>query len=512
MADITYVQNQRKYIKENESKMEFVKHNGVSPQKSLKKNAVLNMTKTLMSLVFPLITFPYASRVLGPVYIGKVCFAQSIVSYFSLIAALGISAYAVRETAKHRDDMSALSIFAKEIFFINMTSTLIAYCLFFTAVLAIPQLSEHRKLLCIVSGSILFTTIGMDWLYVGLEEFRYITIRAITFQFISLVLLFSLVNTQDDYLKYAGISVVSSAGSNLLNFIQSRKFIDFHIKARLKLRRHLKPMLTLFATNAAISIYTVLDTTMLGFVKGDESVGIYTAATKINRVVIMMITAATAVLLPRLSYFSRNGNMMEFLRIANRAVQFIILSAVPCAMGLFILSEPIVFLFSGMEYGSSVPAMKIMNAVIVFISLGTLMGGNILVSVGKERFTMFAAYIGATSNFILNIILIPKYGVCGAAAGSVCAEAFVMAALFVFGRKIVNWNLFLKTGFHAVLSALVMAVSVFAIRECIRNTAMQVFTAVFAGATVYFISLLVMHNELAWTVLELVRKRHLCRK
>ena len=170
--------------------------------KSLKKNALLNMLRTVMGLLFPLITFPYASRVLQPAGLGKVNFANSIISYFSMIAALGISTYGVREAAKLRNDKMALTKFVKEILTINLISTLIAYLLLGFTLLFIPQIYEYRNLLIVCSTSILFVTVGMDWLYTALEEFSYITIRSVVFQFLSLILLFIFVRTKDDYLKY----------------------------------------------------------------------------------------------------------------------------------------------------------------------------------------------------------------------------------------------------------------------------------------------------------------------
>ena len=180
-----------------------------------------------MGFLFPLITFPYSSRVIGPVGIGKVNFAASIISYFSIIASLGISTYAIREAAKVRDDKTALSKFSKEIFTINAITTLIAYALFFTALFCIPKFNEYRILLCISSSTILFTTIGMDWLYNALEEYAYITIRSIAFQIASIVLLYAFVHTPEDYIIYGGITVFASVGSNILNFIHSRKYISF---------------------------------------------------------------------------------------------------------------------------------------------------------------------------------------------------------------------------------------------------------------------------------------------
>ncbi len=491
------------------SKPEKSPKNIVSP-KSLKKNVVLNMTKTVMSLVFPLITFPYSSRVLGPVYIGKVNFAQSIVSYFALVAALGISTYAVRESAKLRDDRKNLSVFVKEVFSLNMISTVIAYILFTLALVVVPSFGAYRELLCICGASILFATLGMDWLYTGLEKFKYITIRSIAFQFISLILLFVFVRNQNDYLKFAGISVVSSVGSNICNFIHARYFIDLRVKVQ-GLKKHLKPVFTLFAMSAAVSIYTVLDTTMLGFIKGDEAVGIYTAATKINRMVIMMITAATAVLLPRLSYYA-DKDRNEFLRLANKAVQFVVMFSVPCAAGLFVLAEPAVILFSGEQFLPAIPVMKIMNAVIVFISLGCLMGGNVLISAGKEKSSLASTVVGAGSNFSLNLIFIPKYGAAGAAIGTVCAEFLVMTTQFILGRKIIDWKNLAKTILQCFFAVFIMVVFLLFFMKIVNNKVTLGFLSIVFGSFLYGSLLVLFRNESAISLFRMIKGGIACRK
>lgn len=473
---------------------ESAARNNYFPQKSLKRNAALNMTRTFMSLVFPLATFPYTSRVLGPVYIGRISFAQSVVSYFSLIAALGISSYAVRETARLRNDRTALSLFAKEIFSINMISTAVSYCFFFISLVLVPQFAGYKKLLCIISGTVLFTTLGMEWLYTGLEEFAYITVRSVAFQLISLVLLFAFVRTQDDYLRYAAIGVVSSAGSNVLNFIHARHFVD--LKARTKsLRRHLKPVLTMFAMSAAVSIYTVLDTTMLGFLRGDKAVGLYTAATKINRVVVMMITAATVVLLPRLS-FCAGRDRAEFRRLSNRAVQFVVLFSIPCAAGLFILAEPAVRVFSGTEFLPAVPAMKIMNAVVVLISVSGLIGTQILMALKKERATLISVVMGAAVNFILNIVLIPRYDVRGAAVATVCAETVVTAIQVVCVRKLFEWKSICIHFAKVAASALVLSLCVLSVCRIFEHPMLKIVLGILLGIFCYALCMFLLKDEL----------------
>ncbi len=468
---------------------------------SLKKNAALNMTKSVMSLIFPLITFPYSSRVLGPVYIGKVNFAQSVVSYFSLIAALGISTYAVREAAKVREDKNQLSVFIKEIFTLNLISTFVAYILFALALFFVPQLGGYKKLLVICGASVLFTTLGMDYLYTALEEFKYITLRSIFFQFLSLILLFVFVKDQNDYYKYAAISVVSSVGSNFLNFLHARKFISLNTKVRLCLKKHLKPVFTLFAMSAAISIYTVLDTTMLGLIKGDESVGLYTAATKINRMILMMITAATTVLLPRLSYYAGKERKLEFLRLAQNAMNFVVMLSVPCAMGLFILAEPVILLFSGNQYVSSITAMQIMNAIIILIGMSNVIGIQIFMSVGKEKITLYSVIAGAVVNFCINLILIPHFGVNGAAIGTVCAEFCVTLVQFMAARAYFERRNFVLHFIKVVVATFVMSFCVFILCRILDSLPLKIILGIVSGAVIYALCLFFLRDSLFMEIL-----------
>ena len=93
-------------------------------KKSLGLNAFLNGIRSVLNLLFPLLTFPYVSRILGATGMGKYNFANSIVSYFLMIAALGINTYAVREGARIRDDRKKFSNFASQIFSYNVVSNL----------------------------------------------------------------------------------------------------------------------------------------------------------------------------------------------------------------------------------------------------------------------------------------------------------------------------------------------------------------------------------------------------
>ncbi len=470
-------------------------------KKSLKKNAALNMIKTITGLIFPLITFPYASRVLQPAGLGKVNFANSIVSYFSMIAALGISTYGVREAAKLRNDKFALTKFVKEILSVNMVSTFGAYLLAIFSILLVPCFSEYKNLLAVCSGTIFFATLGMDWLYTALEEFSYITIRAIFFQFTSLILLFVFVHTQNDYLKYAAIGVVSSVGSNICNFIHARKYIDFTQNCKKDLRQHIQPIFTLFAMSVAISIYTALDTTMLGFIAGDEQVGFYTAATRINKIIISVITAASAVLLPRLSFYVSQHNEKQFSELSTKALNLILLLSLPCSVGLSLVARPAVLVFSGNKYEPAILTMQIMNPIIIAISFSGLIGIQIFMPLGKEKITLVSVILGALINFCLNIFFIRQYGAVGAGVATVCAESSVTIFQLFFARKYFDWKKIFPHFVQCIIACAIMAVVIFLCLKIELNLILQLVFCVFSGAFTYGTVLLLLHNKFCFSLI-----------
>lgn len=464
-------------------------------EKSLKKNAFYSFLKAFMTLVFPIITFPYASRILTPEGIGKVNFANSIVSYFVMLAGLGISTYATREAAKVRDNKIELITFFKEIVLINLISSFISYFLFFIFLLVVPKFNQYTLLLLISSIRILFTTLGLDWFYSALEEFKYITIRSVIFQIISLLILFIFVKTKEDILWYVIFGLISSVGSNICNFFYCRKFINLQVKVELNLKKHIKPIFIFFGMTVATSIYTMLDTSMLGFLSTDVEVGYYSAATKLNHMILSLIVAITGVLLPRFSIYIKNKDYVNFQNLFDKSFSIITLLSIPLAAGLFLLAEPVTLFLSGKEYIASVKSMQIMTPIIYIISIASIAGSKILPVMNKEKISLISYIIGACSNLILNFLLIPRYGSFGAAIGTLCAETFVTGFQVIYLRKyIINKNN-LITLLQTLISTVFMSMSVILVCYLLNHILLKIFLSVFVGIIVYVISLCLCKNK-----------------
>ncbi len=399
-------------------------------QKSILKNGIFNVIKTLSSIIFPVVTFSYASRILGDIGIGRVNFTKSIISYFTMIAMLGMKYYGTREAAKLRDDREKFSCFAQEMLIINGCATVFAYVLLFTAITVIPKLHGYRLLLLINSVAIILESMGMEWLYQAIEEYRYIAIRSVLFQILSFGGLFLFVRRASDVVAYAIIQLIATSGSYVLNFVNAGKYVRFQCFNHYEIRKHLKPLLWLFAMTISIELYTVLDSTMLGFLKGDGAVGRYTAAVKVNKMMNTLITAVGAVMIPRFSYYIHSGEHEKIEFLVKHLYNFVFMLSVPTAVGLFMLSDEIILLFSGDGFAAAGLTARILTPIVVIIPFSIVANQQIFVPMEKEKLILQSTLTGAVTNFALNMLLIPRFAENGAAMATVLAETAVMAVCF----------------------------------------------------------------------------------
>ena len=474
-------------------------------EKSLKKNAVFTFLKAFFSICFPLISFPYASRILRPDGIGKVNFANSIISIFTLIAGLGLNSYGIREISKVQNNKILLSKTLKELLLINFFSTIFSYALFILSLIFVPKFNEYSSLLILCSLNIIFTTLGVDWFYRGLEDFKYITIRSFIFQIISLIFLFLFVKTKNDIFNYAMIGIISSVGSNICNIIHLRDY--FILKTpKLEIKKHIKPIFIFFGIAVSISIYTLLDTTMIGFFKDDFEVGLYSAANKINKIVLSLITAVTAILLPRLSYYYKN-EIKKFYFLLNKSVHYILIISIPSAVGLYIISDDIILLFSGIEYLEASISMRIMTPIIIFISLSNFLNGQLLVSINKEKIGFLTYILSAIINFTLNFILIPPYGAIGASIGTVITEGIVATIQFIYTKKYFNKRKLLKTIFQCLIGIISFFIISFFINKIIHNLYIRIIFNIFICCAIYIIVLLLFKNKQIEEIIYIIKNK-----
>lgn len=422
----------------------------------------MNAFLTLSSFLFPLITFPYISRILLPAGTGKVSFATSLVSYFAMAAQLGIPTYGIRACAKVRDEKEKLTRTVHELLCINVVMSVFAYLVFFALLFLVPRLSQERTLYFVVSFTIFFNAIGMEWLYKGLEEYTYITIRSLFFKCIALAAMFLLVQEQSDYVLYGGISIFAASASNVCNFFHARRYISWKPVGHYHITRHIKAVLVFFAMAFATTIYTNLDTVMLGFMTTDTDVGYYHAAVKIKTILVGIVTSLGTVLLPRASYYVQEGRRTEFLRIGRKALHFVFLASLPLMLYFILFAREGIFFLSGEAYAGAILPMQVIMPTLFLIGITNILGLQMLVPIGQEKMVLCSEVAGAVVDLFLNLLLIPQLHSLGAAIGTLAAEMMVLFVQYIAVRKNIYKRQRLKVGVKGGLLVFALIAASFA--------------------------------------------------
>ncbi|MEX2803889.1 flippase [Streptococcus sp. H31] len=404
---------------------------------SVRFNFLMNFILTISNFIFPLLTFPYVSRVLGASGVGTVTFATSIISYFSMVGMLGIPTYGIRACAKVRDNEEKLDKTVQEIMLLNALVMLLALIALTIAVAMVPKLSQEKLLYLLMSSTLVFNVLGVDWLYKALERYSYITVRSIVFKLLSLILMFLLVKNSGNYVIYGGLTVFAAVGSNLLNFLNLRRIVHLKPLKNLDLKQHLKPTLSFFLLTVSSTIYLNVDTTILGFVKGDTEVGYYSAAVKVKQILVSIVTSLGAVLLPRLSFYFEKKRHEDFKYLVQKALNFVFVVAVPLVVYFIITSKESILFLSGDAFLPAVLPMQLILPTVLFIGLSNLMGMQILVPTNREKLVVVSTIVGAVVDILLNIFLIPLLGASGAAMASTAAELSVALVQLYFLRELV---------------------------------------------------------------------------
>lgn len=477
--------------------------------RSLGVNAFLNAVKSGMSVLFPLITYPYAFRILHAEGIGKVDYATSIISYFSLIAALGISTYAVREGAKLRDDRSRLEEFANQIFSINVITTIISYVALFFCVFIFDSLKQYSTLIWLLSLSIGLTTLGIEWVNTIYEDYLYITVRSIIAHIVTLILLFVLVRLETDYYQYAFLTVVTNAIICFTNWKYCRRYVHIRLTKKLNIKKHMGPVLTLFANSIATSIYVNSDTTMIGAMTGNYFVGIYSIAVKIYNVVKRMLVAMYSVAISRIAFYVGKNDTDKIREIYTSLLSNLTIVLLPASIGLISVAKEVILFMGGEEYLEAIPTLQILSISLI----GAVFGGAVTyclnIPLGRERKNVVATIFSAIINVCLNLILIPLLKQNGAAITTAISEFFVFFyCTFTFKdfKKYIDFKNWGKNFFQAGIGCLTILGVSYMVHYFIGIPMVALLATVIASVLLYGVELILFKNSMTMSIL---RKLHI---
>jgi O-antigen/teichoic acid export membrane protein len=417
---------------------------------SVKNSVFYNVLLAISQVFFPLITFPYLARTLGPEHVGVLNFAESIAKYFVMLAALGIPIYGIREIAKVQNELKERTKIFAEIFTINLICTLGLSFIFLAAVFFIPQLNKEKVLFYWTIAYFIFQVFYLEWFFNGMNQFKFIAIRQFIIRFFFIIFVFILIKSQFDYVNYMRMQFGLSVLLAIINFNNLSKHISLNKEAfsNLDLRKHIKPLLYIFLTIFSISIYFSLDTILLGFLANNESVGYYSTALKLNKLIIAVFGAVTVAIFPSLINLYHSQQIEKFRELI-RQVFFVLVSLSIPAIVIFIsCAKEIVHVLFSQNFDRSILPLQITAPLILIVSLSSIFGFQVLSALAKDRQILYSAIIGMSVSIVLSILLVPTLMEVGEAITILVTELSVSVSFIYFTKKYFKvgglTNMFLK--------------------------------------------------------------------
>lgn len=414
---------------------------------SITKNFVYSSILTTANLLFPIITFPYVSRVLGVSNIGIVNFVDSFIQYFILISMMGINILGIREIARFRNDKDKLSKTFSSLLWLNTITTTIAVIVLIALVITIPQLRAHWEMMLIGASKLLFNYLLIEWFYKGLEEFKYITKRTVTIKLLYVVSVFLFVKEPSDYKIYYLLLVLMIALNSIVNLKYSNNFVKFRFD-NISITNYLKPFFYLGIYALLTSMYTSFNTIYLGFVCGETEVGYYSTATKIYKILIAIFTAFTGVMLPRMSSILSEGDYDKFRKLLNKSNNILFTISIPLIIFTIVYSPIIIPYVSGAGYEGAILPMQIMMPLMLIIGYEQILVIEALMPLKMDKEILYNSIIGAMVGVVLNFVLVSQMASIGSAIVWISSEIVVLiSAQFALSHRIgiyFPWNMLLS--------------------------------------------------------------------
>lgn len=455
---------------------------------NFKKNVIYNTLLIFFNISYPLITSPYISRVLRIKDIGELNFANSLVTMFIVATSLGIPIYGLREVAKNKNNKSKLQKIFSELIITHFIFILIGILVYLLLVFNLNILKENKIIYIIYIFNLGLSLFTLDWFYMGLEEYEYITKRSILVKGISIILMFIFVKNEQSYIIFAIISVFGNTFNNIFNLFNSFKFVKFKLILP-NIKKIFYKTRFFYMQSILISSYQYLDQIILNILSNSTELAYYTRARQISGIVSSVVLSLVKTLIPRVSFYFEN-DFEKYKEVLNFSFNTTCFLAFPATVGLFILSEEISLLLGGQNFILTNLPLKVMSFLVIVVSMSVFLDTQISTPSSYEKNTFYSSLMVAFSTFILNFKLMSKYGAIGGAISILFGECIgvVTQILLIKKEKLYLEFLNLKI-FKYILSSIIMGIVIYPIQKYIDNLFLSIGIVTVIGAITYGMSI-----------------------
>lgn len=479
-------------------------------KKSITKNFIYNSLYTALNIMFPIITLPYISRILEADYLGKVNYAINIITWFLTFASMGIQRYGVREISRVKFNKIKMSKVFNELFFINFIMTVVCMCVYLVVINNVRYFVDNKILFLVIGIQLVLNIFNVDWFYQGIEEFGYITARSFIIKIISLFSIFIIVKEKTDYILYVLILTLAMAGNYLFNSIHLKKYISINFY-NLKIKKHIKALLFIAFAQLSVSVYALLDTTILGYICSETTVGYYTNSQKIIKAVASLCAALGTVLFPKFVELFYENDILKIESIVVKVVNLILWMCFPICVMIIILSKDIVLVMFGSDFAKSIVTIRILAPFILITTLGNIFGMQLLITLGEEKNLLKSVLIGTIVSVGANLFLIPRYQHNGAAFVSVFVELIVMLIQLSVCQRYIRIRFNVRFIIKIILQIIFMVICMIPIVNFFNNSILTMIFGSFFGCSSYLLVGYFLKNSIQMDILKKIKSEFFVR-
>ena len=391
----------------------------------IKKNFFYSAFLTSANYIFPLLIFPYVTRVLGVAKYGLCGFIDGIINYFILFSTMGIAVVGIREIASVKTDQHRLTTTFMNLFTSVGLFTLWSIIALILATFLVPKLYEQKELMFLGAFKVGFNFLLIEWFYKGIEDFRFITLRTLIVKCIYVAGVFCFVKDSDDYVIFYLLSVLMVGGNSVINMLYSRKWIFYSFRS-LNIKQFLKPLLTYGVYFLLTSFYTTFNVAYLGFVSTDTEVGYYSVATKLYSIFISLISSFTAVMMPRMASLLADKKVDEFRWMYIKSVDILTSVSLPFVFYTIVMAPQIVTFIAGNDYEGAVLPLRIVMPLMFIIGYEQIMIIQGLMPMRQDKIVLRNSAIGAVIGLIANVLIVGHLRAVGSAIVWLLCEILIL--------------------------------------------------------------------------------------
>ena len=454
--------------------------------KRIIKNLGYQTLYQILAICLPLITSPYISRVLGAEGLGAYSYTYSVVNYFTLFAMLGTLSYGSKSIAIVKGDRESLTHVFWGIYYFQAIVSVISI---FAYILFLRVVVEKNIFIAAVQITwIIGCLLDISWFFFGLEEFKITVVRNIVIKILTILAIFLFIKQPQDVWKYALIMSFGTLLSQIALWPFLPRYITVYRPSVKEVCMHIKPNIMLFVPLLGLSVYHIMDKTMLGIVCNNAESGYYYNADKVMSMPLTVIMATGTVMLPKMSELVAKGSDDEENYLFHTSLNVFMILTIGMAFGISAIAQDFIPFFFGPGYERCINLVYIFSLIMIFKALANIIRNQFLIPHNYERVYIISVFAGAILNLVANYILIVvmNLGAVGACLGTLVAEVTTCILYIVAIKDKIEIISILQGMFVYILFGLLMALCVFGFASNMPTSIWSLMLEVFLGTIIYF--------------------------